>query len=152
MPLPIGMKAPEFTLSDQNKNQVRLSQLLTDKPIVLLFYPRDFSLGCTAQLCSFRNEYHWFEQRDIQILGVSHDPVEKHHAFAKEKRLPFPLLSDPGRKVARQYDAVYPLSLLTRRVSYVINSNGKIAFSLEALIDTNRHLSSIQDFLLSEGF
>lgn len=152
MPLRIGMKAPEFTLSDQNKNQITLSQLLTDKPVILLFYPRDFSLGCTAQLCSFRNEYSWFDQRGIQILGISHDPVEKHYAFAKEKRLPFPLLSDPGRKVARQYEAVYPLSLLTRRVSYVISSNGKIAFSLDALIDTNRHLSSIQIFLRSQGF
>lgn len=152
MPLPIGTKAPEFTLSDQNKNPVTLTELLIDKPIVLLFYPRDFSLGCTAQLCSFRNEYSWFDQRGIQILGISHDSVEKHQAFAKEKRLPFPLLSDPGRKIARKYEAVYPFSLLTRRVSYVIDNKGKISFTLDALLDTDRHLSSIQDFLRSQGF
>lgn len=149
MPLNSGQKAPDFELLNQKGETVSLTNQLLESEVVLLFYPKDFTQGCTAELCSFRDEIDFFIERGIQVYGISHDSVTSHQSFAQKERLSFPLLSDPGRKISKVYKAVYPLGVLTRRISYLIGQNGLILFTFEAMLDSQAHLSEIKKFILS---
>lgn len=150
MPLAKGSKAPDFTLPNQDNIPVSLKeQLIDSSAIILLFYPKDFTQGCTQQMCSFRDDYSFFSNRGIKIFGISHDSVHSHSSFAKSENLPFPLLSDVGRKISRMYEAVYPFGILTRRVSYLIGSNGVILDSYDALLDSKGHLEHLKKQILA---
>ena len=94
--LEIGMKAPDFTLKDKNGNDVSLSDFL-GKKVVLYFYPKDNTPGCTRQACAFAGAYAEFEKRGITVIGISKDSVASHQKFAEKYNLPFILLSDPDR-------------------------------------------------------
>lgn len=149
MPLSIGQKAPDFQLLNHKGENVSLSNQLADSEVVLLFYPKDFTAGCTAELCSFRDEFDFFKDRGIQVFGISHDSVSSHLSFSKKEKISFPLLSDPGRRVSKLYKAVYPFSVLTRRLSYLIDQDGKIQFAFESMMDHQEHLFQIKNFILN---
>lgn len=126
-----GKKAPEFELPDQTGKNVALSNL-KGKNIVLYFYPKDDTSGCTKEACNFRDEFPKFGKMDAIILGLSPDSVESHKKFAQKYKLPFQLLSDEKRKVIEKYDVWKEKSMYGRkymgveRSTFIIDKHGKI--------------------------
>ena len=128
--LAIGTKAPDFELPDQNGKVHRLSDFSGQK-IIVYFYPKDMSSGCTSQACSFRDRYPQFREKGAVVLGISKDSVASHKRFEEKYGLPFPLLSDPELKVISAYDALKPSqdgkpSKSLIRSTYLINETGMI--------------------------
>ena len=100
--LTVGMKAPDFTLNDQNGSAVTLSDFL-GKKVVLYFYPRDNTPGCTRQACAFAGAYQAFQDKNVEVIGISKDSVSSHVKFAEKYDLPFVLLSDPELSAIQAY-------------------------------------------------
>lgn len=129
--LQIGMKAPEFTLCDQNGKTVSLSDFL-GKKVVLYFYPRDNTPGCTRQACAFSAVYDGFRKKDVVVVGISKDNVASHLKFATKCDLPFILLSDPELKAIEPYGVWQEKKLYGKvsmgvvRTTYVIDEQGMI--------------------------
>src|SRR5579859_6674973 len=99
----VGDLAPDFTLPDQNGNRVHLSDVVAKNAVVLYFYPKDDSAGCTVEACTFRDSYEAFQQAGATVIGVSADSVKSHESFAQKLHLPFLLLSDHDRIVHQLY-------------------------------------------------
>ena len=129
--LQIGTQAPNFTLFDKDGNAVSLSQFL-GKRVVLYFYPRDNTPGCTRQACAFAGSYKEFEARDVVVIGISRDSVASHQKFAEKYELPFILLSDPDRVAIEAYGVWQEkknygkVSMGVVRSTYLIDAEGKI--------------------------
>lgn len=129
--LGIGVKAPDFMLSDQDGNMVSLSGFL-GKKVVLYFYPKDNTPGCTRQACAFAGSYAAFKSSDVVVIGVSKDSAASHAKFAAKYDLPFILLSDPELQAIQAYDVwqekkLYgKVSMGVARTTYVIDANGMI--------------------------
>lgn len=102
MTVEVGKEAPDFTLENQDGEQVSLSQY-RGKNVVLYFYPKDMTPGCTTQACDFRDNYEAFNELNTVVLGVSPDPIERHQKFIEKHDLPFPLLADTENEVANMY-------------------------------------------------
>ncbi len=129
--LEVGTKAPGFTLLDKDGNEVSLSDF-AGKKIVLYFYPRDNTPGCTRQACAFAGAYAGFQEKDVVVIGISKDSVASHAKFAEKHSLPFILLSDPELIAIQGYDVwkekkLYgKVSMGVVRTTYVIDENGVI--------------------------
>ena len=129
--LEAGMKAPDFTLLDKEGKEVSLSDYL-GKKIVLYFYPRDNTPGCTRQACAFRDQFEDFKKDDIVVIGISKDSVASHQKFADKFELPFILLSDPQLIAIQGYDVwkekknYGKVSMGVVRTTYLIDENGII--------------------------
>ena len=129
--LTAGMKAPDFTLNDQNGAPVSLSDHL-GKKVVLYFYPKDNTPGCTRQACAFAQSYAAFREKDIVVIGVSKDSVASHVKFAQKYDLPFTLLSDPERQAIEPYGVWQEkkmcgkVSMGVVRTTFIIDENGMI--------------------------
>ena len=130
--LKIGTIAPVFTLPDQNGEMKRLEDYQGQK-VILYFYPKDMTSGCTKQACAFGDLYPQFREKGAVVLGVSRDSVESHKRFEEKYGLPFPLLSDPERKVMKAYDVLKEkknssgkVSTSVVRTTYLIDENGVI--------------------------
>ncbi len=129
--LEIGMKAPDFTLLDQNGASVSLKDFL-GKRVVLYFYPKDHTPGCTRQACAFAGAYAEFAKRGVVVIGVSRDSVASHAKFAEKNHLPFILLSDPDRNAIEAYGVWQEKKLYGKvsmgvvRTTYVIDEAGMI--------------------------
>ncbi len=127
----VGMNAPDFSLSDQNHNLVSLKDFL-GKKIVLYFYPKDNTPGCTRQACEFRDSYNEFQSKDIVVIGISKDSVKSHQKFIENYNLPFILLSDEKLEaimaygVWRQKNMFGKLSFGVSRSTFIIDEEGKI--------------------------
>ena len=119
-----GTPAPEFNLPDQN-NQFHSLASYPQKWVLLYFYPRDFTPGCTKEACSFRDEYSFYRERGIVLFGVSTDSVEKHAEFSKHHQLPFPVLADEGGKISEAYEVLLPFGI-SNRITYLISPERKI--------------------------
>ena len=130
--LKIGDLAPDFTLGDKNGNQVSLSDFL-GKKVVLYFYPKDNTPGCTRQACAFASAYDEFKSRNVEVIGVSKDSVASHVKFAEKYSLPFVLLSDPERKAIESYGVWQEKKMCGKvgfgvvRTTFLIDEEGKIA-------------------------
>lgn len=129
--LEIGMKAPDFTLKDKNGNDFTLSSLL-GKKVVLYFYPKDNTPGCTRQACAFAGAYKQFEAKGVEVVGISKDSVASHVKFAEKYELPFILLSDPDRVAIEAYGVWQEkkmcgkVSMGVVRTTFIIDENGNI--------------------------
>ena len=129
--LTVGTKAPDFTLNDQNGAEVRLSDFL-GKKVILYFYPKDNTPGCTRQACAFAGSYAAFKEQNVVVIGVSKDSVASHVKFAQKYELPFILLSDPELQAIQSYDVwqekkLYgKLSMGVVRSTYIIDEQGMI--------------------------
>ena len=129
--LEIGMKAPDFTLKDKNGNDFTLSSLL-GKKVVLYFYPKDNTPGCTRQACAFAGAYKQFEAKGVEVVGISKDSVALHVKFAEKYDLPFILLSDPDRVAIEAYGVWQEkkmcgkVSMGVVRTTFIIDENGNI--------------------------
>ena len=141
--LEIGVKAPNFTLSDKDGNAVSLSDFL-GKKVVLYFYPKDNTPGCTRQACAFAGSYAAFKSLDVVVIGVSKDSVASHLKFAAKYGLPFILLADPELEEIKAYDVWQEKKLYGKvsmgvvRTTYVIDENGIIERMMPRVkLDTN---------------
>ena len=129
--LEVGMKAPDFSLQDKDGNRIALSDF-AGKKVVLYFYPRDNTPGCTRQACAFAQNYDGFKERGVEVIGISKDSVASHAKFADKHELPFILLSDPELVAIQGYDVwkekkLYgKVSMGVVRTTYVIDENGVI--------------------------
>lgn len=129
--LEIGMKAPNFTLKDKNGNDVSLSDFL-GKRVVLYFYPKDNTPGCTRQACAFAGAYKQFEAKGVEVIGISKDSVASHVKFAEKYDLPFILLSDPDRVAIEAYGVWQEkkmcgkVSMGVVRTTFIIDEDGNI--------------------------
>ena len=129
--LEIGMKAPNFSLLNQNGETVSLSDFY-GKRVVLYFYPKDNTPGCTRQACAFAAAYDGFKNQDVQVIGISKDSVASHLKFAQKHELPFVLLSDPDLSAIQAYDVWKEKKLYGKtsmgvvRTTYIINEEGVI--------------------------
>jgi peroxiredoxin Q/BCP len=142
--LKVGDKAPDFTLPDQDGKPVALSDALKRGPVILAFYPKAFTPGCTKQNSNFRDKYAEVEQKGAQVFGISVDPVETQKKFKEEYKLPYSLLSDEGGKVAKQYAGLMPVMGVASRANFVIGQDGKITEIVEGsdAIDPNSAIAN----------
>ena len=130
--LEIGTKAPDFTLADKDGKQISLSDFL-GKKVVLYFYPKDNTPGCTRQACAFAGAYAEFQKKGVEVIGISKDSVASHQKFADKFSLPFVLLSDPERKAIEAYGVWQEkkmcgkVSMGVVRTTFLIDENGMIA-------------------------
>lgn len=122
--LSVGDTAPDFTLPTSLGEPVTLSRFKGKKTVVLYFYPKDNTPGCTKEAQAFRDDYEKFKKADAVVLGVSVDDEKSHKYFAEKQKLNFPLLADVGGKVARQYGVMG--WIMAKRVTYVIDQEGKV--------------------------
>ena len=135
-----GDKAPDFTLPNQAGEPVRLSDRTAKQVVVLYFYPRDETRGCTAEACAFRDSHEVFAEAGAEVIGVSSDSVDRHAAFADHHKLPFTLLSDAGGKVRKSYGVPSTLGLLPGRVTYVIDTTGTVRYVFNSQLNIGRHV------------
>jgi peroxiredoxin Q/BCP len=121
-----GDKAPAFELQDENGQAVRLGDLLTEGPVVLFFYPKDATPGCTVEAGAFAKSYGEFQAAGAHVVGISSDNGESHKRFKEKCGLPFPLVSDRGGAVRAQFGVPKTLGLIPGRVTYVIDRDGTV--------------------------
>jgi peroxiredoxin Q/BCP len=139
MALQVGDRAPDFSLPDQNGQLVSLSQF-AGRPVVLYFYPKDDTPGCTAEACAFRDQYSVFQEAGAVIIGVSGDSVADHQKFATKHNLPFLLISDQGSSLRKAYGVPSTLFVLPGRVTYVIDQKGIIRLLFNSMLDFAGHV------------
>ena len=145
--LKIGDQAPYFEGTDQNGEIIRLSDFKGRK-LVLYFYPKDSTPGCTAEACDLRDNYHRFIEQGYAVVGVSRDSQASHQRFIAKYSLPFPLISDPDTAILQAYDAwgekknYGKVSMGTLRKTYVIDENGIIT-DIVSKVDTKNHTAQI---------
>ncbi|WP_017316039.1 peroxiredoxin [Mastigocladopsis repens] len=139
MPLAVGSDAPTFTVKDTNGNTVSLSDF-KGKKVVLYFYPKDDTPGCTKQACSFRDAIDNYQSKDVVVLGVSVDDEASHQAFTEKYNLNFPLLADTNKTLVKAYDV--DGGGYAKRVTYVIDGNGKI-IHVDSSVNTSSHASDV---------
>jgi len=136
-----GDKAPDFTLLSQSGEPVRLHDRLGERVVVLYFYPKDDTPGCTAEACAFRDSHEVFTDAGAEVIGVSSDSVDRHAAFAGRHKLPFTLLNDQGGQVRKSYGVPALLGLLPGRVTYVIDREGTVRRVFNSMTHINQHIS-----------
>ena len=137
----VGDKAPDFTLPSQSGDRVRLRDRLGERVVVLYFYPKDNTSGCTAEACAFRDSHEVFTEAGAEVIGVSSDSADKHTAFADKYKLPFTLLSDQGGKVRKLYGVPTVLGLIPGRVTYVIDRQGTIRNTFNSMTNIGGHVN-----------
>jgi peroxiredoxin Q/BCP len=137
----VGDKAPDFTLMSQADGPVRLYDRLEHGAVVLYFYPKDETPGCTAEACAFRDSYEVFAEAGAEVIGVSSDSTGKHAAFAGHHNLPFTLLSDEGGRVRKSYGVPAVLGLIPGRVTYVIDRSGTVRHVFKSMTNIGQHVN-----------
>lgn len=137
----VGDKAPDFTLSSGTGEEVSLHDRIGEKAVVLYFYPKDETSGCTAEACAFRDSYEAFTDLGADVIGVSSDSAEKHASFASNHKLPFTLLSDKGGKVRKLYGVPTTLGVLPGRVTYVIDREGTVRHTFNSMMNFGAHVT-----------
>ena len=142
-------RAPEFELHDQDGQRQSLSRLLERGSLVLYFYPADFTPGCTKEACAFRDLQTDLERAHLRIVGVSPQDAASHRRFADKHGLKFTLLSDPDKKVIRQYELDGPLGFGVRRGTYLIGADGVIRDSVLADLRIAAHARFVEHALAS---
>jgi thioredoxin-dependent peroxiredoxin len=136
----VGEVAPDFTLHDQRGEPVTLSELVRQRCVVLYFYPKDDTPGCTAEACSFRDQYEDLRDAGAEVVGVSSDDVASHEAFAARHRLPFVLVSDPGGAVRAAYGVKRTLGLIDGRVTFVLDRERVVRHVFSSQIRPKKHV------------
>ncbi len=138
MALQLGDKIPDFSAKDSKGNDFKSSSIVGKKPTVFYFYPKDNTPGCTAQACSFRDQYEDFKDLGAEVIGISSDSIASHEKFVQQYQLPFILLSDHDKKIRKLFGVKPDLfGLIPGRVTYVADKNGIIQFIFDSMNATN---------------
>lgn len=137
----VGDEAPDFTLPTQDGKTVSLSDFRGKTAIVLYFYPKDDTPGCTAEACTFRDSYDVFKEAGAEVIGVSSDSAQSHSNFAQKHRLPFILGSDPKGELRKRYGVPNTLGLLPGRVTYVLDKEGKVRHIFSSQFTPQKHIN-----------
>ncbi len=145
--LAIGTRAPEFTLPDQQARAVSLAELLASGPLILYFYPADFTAGCTREACQIRDLYPQIEAAGTRVAGVSPQSPESHRAFGEKYHLPFTLLADEQLAVAKLYGVRAPFGFGVRRATFLIDHEGIIRNSVRADLRIGEHARFVRKML-----
>lgn len=150
-PLADGEKAPDFTLPDQDGNDVNLYELLKGGPVVVFFYPKAFTTVCTAEACSFRDSFEEFAEAGARIVGISADDVETQKKFHTKHQLTFPVLSDPETKVYGLFGlrASSSAVLMNDRVTFVIDRDGYVRHHSSGMLASDPHVQESLKVVLS---
>ena len=143
----VGDQAPDFVLPDRTGKMVRLSDFRGRKAVVLYFYPKDDTPGCTKESCAFRDSYEEFSDAGAEVIGVSSDSAESHGKFAAKHRLPFTLLSDQGGQVRARYGVPATLGLLPGRVTFVIDRDGVVRHVFNSQFQATQHVTEALEAL-----
>ncbi len=137
----IGNDVPKFELKDQFGKIFNIDSVIGKKNLVIYFYPKDDSPGCTKQACSFRDQFEAFSDADAMIIGISSQSVESHRKFAEKYRLTYTLLSDTGNKVRKLFGVPTNfLGLIPGRVTYIVDKNGKIVYIFNSQTKAEKHI------------
>lgn len=136
----VGQRAPDFDLADAHGKHVRLADFRGKRAVVLYFYPKDDTPGCTKEACSFRDSYEAFNEVGAEVIGVSSDSEASHGKFAIKYKLPFTLLADAGGAVRKQYGVPATLGLLPGRVTFVIDREGIVRHVFNSQLQATRHV------------
>jgi thioredoxin-dependent peroxiredoxin len=144
-----GSLAPNFTLLSQSGKMVSLRDFLDKKPVILFFYPKDDTPGCTKEACAFRERHEDFRELNAEVIGISSDPVESHRSFAAKHELPFTLLSDEGGKVRKLYGASSTFGLVPGRVTYVLDKEGVVRHIFSSQLGVEEHVEEALEALRS---
>lgn len=142
MPLKENQKAPDFELESTSGRSFKLSEQ-AGEPIILFFYPKNFTKVCTAEVCEFRDAFSEFKGLNVKVMGISQDTLASHHKFKKENKLPFELLSDPKGKVAKLFKATIPVIGMNRRVTYLLDKDLKIKEVYENMFSADQHVKEM---------
>jgi peroxiredoxin Q/BCP len=137
----VGDQAPDFTLPTQAGDTFRLQDRMGERVIVLYFYPKDNTSGCTAEACAFRDSFEVFTEAGADVIGVSSDSVDKHAGFASKHNLPFTLVSDKGGKVRKAYGVPGVLGVIPGRVTYVIDRAGVVRHVFSSMTNIDGHVN-----------
>ncbi|MET0387616.1 MAG: peroxiredoxin [Polyangiales bacterium] len=150
----VGDLAPDFETTAADGAPIKLSSFRGTHNVVLYFYPRDETPVCTKEACGFRDMYATLRDKDTQVIGVSTDDAESHRRFAAKHDLPYPLVSDPGRQIAKLYGAagsVLGLIARTKRLTFVIDKSGRVVRVLAAELRAGVHIDGVREALASLG-
>jgi peroxiredoxin Q/BCP len=139
-PIKIGDRVPDFSLASQSGTTVKLSDFLGKKSVVLYFYPKDDTPGCTAESCGFRDSYEVFSEAGAEVIGISSDSVDSHVRFAAKYNLPFTLLSDQNNQVRKLFGVPATMFILPGRVTYVIDKEGIVRHIFDSMLDFKAHV------------
>ena len=139
-----GDTAPLFGGHDQDGKTFKLADLIGKKIVLLYFYPKDFTSGCTKEACGFRDRMGELQTNDVEVVGVSHDSVDSHKKFAEAYKLNFTLVADPDGKIIAAYDAKLPVVSMAKRVSFLIGLDGKIIHVTDSS-NPDIHLNEMKD-------
>ncbi len=138
-----GTTAPEFTLEKSSGGTVSLGELLDEGPLILYFYPADFTPGCTKEACAIRDVHEDIVAAGLRVFGVSPQGADSHERFREKHGLPFELLCDTEKDVIRKYDVDGPMGIGTRRATFLIGQDGRIQDAILADVRIGRHAEFI---------
>lgn len=142
MPIELGDVIPHFTAIDTNEEKFDTLEYIGKKPLVIYFYPKNNTPGCTAQACGFRDQYQDFTDLGAEVIGISSDSVDSHNAFAKQYKLPFILLSDTDKKIRKLFGVPSGLlGVLPGRVTYIVDKQGKVVLVFDDSINATKHIA-----------
>jgi len=139
----LGELAPEFCLRSATGEEVCLASFRGRSEVVVFFYPKDGTPGCTVEACSFRDAYEQFREAGAEVIGISADSAESHADFARRHRLPFLLLADPGGRTAKRYGVSKTLGLIPGRETFLIDRQGIIRARFASQIQASRHIKEM---------
>jgi len=145
----VGDKAPEFTLKNEKGENVSLRDFIGKKAVVLYFYPKDDSPGCTKEACAFRDNYEAFKDAGAEVMGVSSQSEESHSIFSLKFNLPFTLLVDEGARVRKLYGVPSSLGMIPGRVTYVIDKEGIVRHIFSSQTNIEGHVNETLKVLKS---
>lgn len=143
-----GDKCPSFTLPNQNGEEVAIDTLIGKKQLVIYFYPKDETAGCTQQACSFRDAYQDLKDMGAEVIGISSDSIDSHNAFAKNHNLPFILLADKQKKVRKLFGVpTNLLGIIPGRVTYIVDKEGIVQGVFNSQLKVNQHVAEAKKVL-----
>ena len=143
----VGDKVPDVTLISSSDKKVTLKDYIDKKNIVLYFYPKDNTPGCTKEACAFRDNYEDFKEMGAEVIGVSSDSLETHQEFVKKHSFPFLLLSDEEKKVRKRFSVPSTLGLIVGRVTYIIDKKGVVRHIFSSQFKPTKHIAKALDAL-----
>jgi len=138
----VGSKIPEFSLPDQAGKMFDIKSILGSKNLIIYFYPKDDTAGCTKEACSFRDQYEDFKDSGAEVIGISSDSVNSHNKFAQKHNLSFILLSDRGGKVRKLFGVPTNfMGLVQGRVTYIVDKKGKVIHIFNSQLQATKHIN-----------